>query len=148
MKRDLIQLVYVSSIWGAVTEDILNSIQLTAVRHNSAHDITGVLLYRSGHFLQLLEGPAEHVDALYESILGDTRHREIQMLVRRPAAARSAEAWSMGVLNLDNAESGFEKVFDKVHEYGNISHTTPDENDATDLINQMTACFAGYSAAA
>ena len=42
---------------------------------NARIGITGLLLYRDGHFLQYLEGPEDAVQATYDRIGLDTRHK-------------------------------------------------------------------------
>lgn len=148
MQHDLVQLVYVSTAKKAGYEPQLRNIQETAVRHNDARGITGVLLYRSGRFIQLLEGPAHEVDTLYESIMGDPRHTDVTLLVRRPCETRSACAWSMGVLNLDGIDSDFEPIFEHIRELGEASHEEADPERASELIALMTATFAGFAKAA
>ena len=148
MSGDLIQLVYVSMATTTQLEDELRDIQSTAVSHNDPADITGVLLYRSGRFIQLLEGAPERIDTLYESIMSDPRHRDVTLLVRRPAAARSASAWSMGVLNLDGLDADFEPMFEHIRELGRASHEEADAERANELIALMTATFAGFAKAA
>jgi hypothetical protein len=148
MDHELVQLVYVSTATTHNLEPELRNIQSTAVRFNSPADITGVLLYRSGRFIQLLEGPAPKVDTLYRSISGDPRHTDVTLLVRRPASARSASAWSMGVLNLDGIDADFEPIFEQISELGKTSHDEADPARAGELIRLMTAMFAGHAEAA
>ncbi len=52
-----------------------------AVKFNSKNDITGVLYYGNGYFLQYLEGEKEQVEALfYKSILKDSRHQNCEII--------------------------------------------------------------------
>ena len=148
MKYPLIQLVYVSTAHLADIESDLQAIQRAAVNHNQAHDITGVLLHRSGRFIQLLEGSPDILDSLYETILGDPRHSDCRLLVRRACRERSASAWSMGVLNLDGLSSEFDQTFKAIVAIGDESHTAHDEEYASALIAQMTTAFAGFAEAA
>jgi hypothetical protein len=148
MPSDLIQLVYVSSAAPGLGEDALGAIRSRAVTVNQPLGITGVLLYRSGTFLQLLEGPGDTVDDLYTAIMGDPRHTDVTLLVRRPCNERVASAWSMGVLNLDAFDPGFAPVIERVMDLGRASHEIDDHDRAQELIASMTAIFAGWLNAA
>jgi hypothetical protein len=148
MEKPLIQLVYVSTARFDDIESELLAIQNAAVRNNREDVITGVLLHRSGRFLQLLEGDPDNVIPLYERILEDPRHTDCRLLVQRECSERSASSWSMGVLNLDGVSSDFDQIFDAIIAIGNETHNFQDEEYATQLVAQMTSAFAGYSEAA
>lgn len=63
---------------------------------NQRLGLTGMLLYAEGTFFQVLEGPAEIVDALYDTIERDPRHDQVTRIIREPVARRSFSAWTMG----------------------------------------------------
>ncbi|MEO0948655.1 MAG: BLUF domain-containing protein, partial [Cyanobacteria bacterium J06641_5] len=71
---------------------------------NAQHEITGMLLHENGSFFQILEGPAEAVDRLYEQIAQDDRHTKTVTIIREPIAKRSFGAWTMGFPSLDSEE--------------------------------------------
>lgn len=88
------QLVYSSRPFG-FDEAMLNGI-LTGARHfNTAHEITGALICRHDLFLQLLEGPEDIVDSLYQRINIDPRHLEVQKLLTRQIDKRMFPEWAM-----------------------------------------------------
>lgn len=69
---------------------------LTDAQHrNERLEITGHLLYLRGGFTQCIEGPTEHVEQLWQSILRDPRHHQIEVLVRRSIERRNFPEWSM-----------------------------------------------------
>jgi hypothetical protein len=49
--------------------------------NNAQSGVTGILLYRHGTFLQVLEGPHAAVDALYATIARDPRHRDVSTVL-------------------------------------------------------------------
>lgn len=63
---------------------------------NEAACITGRMLYADGHFIQTLEGPEPAVDAMFEWIGRDPRHRDVLVALREPIALRDFPDWSMG----------------------------------------------------
>ncbi len=90
----MLQLTYASRPFG-FNGAILDSILLDARRCNTRDGITGALICRQDLFLQLLEGPAEAVDAAYERIVGDDRHIEVRRLTRRNVTERLFPDWAM-----------------------------------------------------
>jgi hypothetical protein len=90
----LIQLIYASRPFG-FDAPTLNGILSDARRVNPQHDVTGALICRADLYLQLLEGPKEAVEAIYERIARDDRHVEVQRLVTRPVESRLFADWAM-----------------------------------------------------
>lgn len=62
---------------------------------NARLQITGHLLFLNGQFTQCLEGPPENVEQIWQSLLRDTRHHSIELLVRHATTERRFPAWSM-----------------------------------------------------
>ena len=100
------QLLYVSTAARGFDEAGLEDILAAARRNNPHHDVTGMLLYLNGAFMQVLEGPQGDVGAIYERILKDERHWGAQILLDREAE-RSFAQWSMGFERLAGGESVF-----------------------------------------
>lgn len=102
----LITLIYGSAAVDTFTEPELVALLEKSRANNQPLGITGMLVYRDGNFLQVLEGEAEQVDALFKKISRDPRHRGILIFMRRPLQQREFSDWSMGFVNLDtvNAE--------------------------------------------
>lgn len=88
------QLIYMSQPFG-YDSATLSSILATARRNNPQHAITGALICRQDIYLQLLEGPAQAIDCLYESILTDNRHMDVTLLSRAEVDARMFPDWAM-----------------------------------------------------
>lgn len=75
---------------------------LKVCRRNNLRDgITGMLLYREGSFMQVLEGQPEAVKQTYQRVLADPRHRSIIKLTEAPLAERNFADWSMGFTNTE-----------------------------------------------
>lgn len=96
----LINLIYASSALSMMEEAELMDILEKAREKNARLGITGMLLYKNGNFLQVLEGEAAQVDRLFERIQQDPRHRSLLLIARREVPQRQFEAWSMGFVNL------------------------------------------------
>jgi len=91
---DLTQLIYASQPFG-YDAAILSSILNDARRYNTRDDITGALVCRRDIYLQLLEGPSEHVNAAFMRISRDDRHAGINKLVSRQVTSRMFGDWAM-----------------------------------------------------
>jgi hypothetical protein len=100
------QLLYVSNARRGFDQVELDSILMGARRNNVSHNVTGMLLYLDGAFMQVLEGQHEEVGSIYRRILEDVRHWGAQILLDRECA-RSFPNWSMGFERLGDGEGAF-----------------------------------------
>ena len=62
---------------------------------NTRVGVTGALLFTSGVFIQALEGPLAAVEATFERICGDLRHRRVRLLEFVVAEDRVFGEWAM-----------------------------------------------------
>ena len=94
-------LVYVSAATHPLDKADLLQMLKEARERNQQLGVTGLLLYKDGDFIQLLEGDKATVKALFQdSIRKDPRHRNIQVLIEDEAPKRLFADWSMGFRNL------------------------------------------------
>jgi hypothetical protein len=100
----LIHLGYVSTATAPLPRAELMELLAQARADNARNQITGMLVYQGGHFLQVLEGQAEAVRATMERIRQDPRHDRIALLFEEPVAAREFPDWRMGFQALDGRE--------------------------------------------
>ena len=112
----MIQLAYISSTRGLLTADDIAKILVGSREKNHRRGITGMLLYKGGNVLQIVEGETEEVIALFEVIRKDERHSGVIKLYQRNIAERDFPEWTMGFHDL-NAESvrnleGFSEFLD------------------------------------
>ena len=76
---------------------------LTQSREKNARlKITGLLIYGKREFLQLLEGNKEDIFDLYNTIVKDKRHQQVNLLWDGAIDDRSFKDWSMAFLNIDD----------------------------------------------
>ncbi len=61
-------LVYVSSATRPFSGEDLRALLATCRKNNAELGVTGMLLYKDGNFMQVLEGDEEAVRGLYEKI--------------------------------------------------------------------------------
>lgn len=89
-------LTYFSTSVGLLTEENLTNILEQSRRNNARLGITGVLLYVRGSIIQVLEGEQPALEALYERIQADPRHKNVTTVINRPIPQRLFGQWSMG----------------------------------------------------
>jgi len=95
------RVIYVSSETVPFTEAALDEMLQKSRHSNAAADITGLLLYKDGVFMQILEGPKPAVLALLAKIKVDRRHRNVALLLEGETDTREFQEWSMGFKKLD-----------------------------------------------
>jgi len=100
----MISLIYVSTARKLLNDQELLDILRASRENNEETDITGMLLYKGGNFMQVLEGPEEKVMALYETIRKDDRHKDAHILSKETITARQFPSWEMAFYNFDNPE--------------------------------------------
>ena len=66
---------------------------------NAKRDITGVLVFVDGVFLQVLEGEKDDVEHLMESIRRDPRHKDIKVFHEEEIEHRAFPTWRMAYLS-------------------------------------------------
>ena len=98
----LIQLIYVSSAVELFTQQQLNNLLSLARDENKKHEITGLLLYKDGDFMQVIEGKETDIDQLFDNIIRDKTHSGVIRLLKEPIEQRNFSNWSMGFKNLSS----------------------------------------------
>lgn len=93
--------IYVSSAVRLMNDEALLSLLQQSRKKNAELGITGMLLYKQGNFMQLLEGEEKVVLELFDTIKKDSRHKDLITIITDDIADRSFEDWSMGFHNMD-----------------------------------------------
>jgi hypothetical protein len=96
LERSVYQVLYHSRARGTPSPDQLQALLRQSRAYNAQHGITGLLLYSSGRYVQVLEGPQSVVRALYARIQRDPRHEQVVTVSAGPGPQRQFAEWSMG----------------------------------------------------
>ena len=96
---------------------VLDDILTTSRSNNPQNGITGNLIFHSDLFLQMLEGPPEAINKLYNKILSDSRHDDIVKLRDTEFPRRLFSSWAM-------KNDGYQSWMRSRHE---INHFNADE---------------------
>jgi len=89
-------IIYLSKSSRALHPQEIEILLSTSRNNNIDNDITGILLYTQGYFLQILEGPLRNLNELLKRITNDDRHHQIRLLCRKKITNRKLPKWTMG----------------------------------------------------
>ncbi len=104
----LIRLIYLSRVWGNMTNTQLDQILADSRENNRQRKITGLLFYGGTSFIQILEGPESEVIKLYSQILEDERHHGCRILDIHITDKRVFENWAMAYVH--SSKDDFEEL--------------------------------------
>ena len=102
-RETFLQIIYMSAATVPFTEQELAEILSKSKANNEKVEVSGLLIYHEGSFLQVLEGPEEAVLETYERIGDDPRHTEVGLLLKQKVLARSFGNWEMGYVNTNKS---------------------------------------------
>ena len=138
----MLQVVYISfasESFNSNAQDGLDDILLKANEYNKKRGITGMLLYRSGVFLQLIEGDLIEIQKLFGKISMDLRHEGLKILVKQQSDERLFEDWSMACRKIDELDL---EVIDKILPFQKIIEDTKERKSISkDQILEVFKAF-------
>ncbi|SHE77836.1 Sensors of blue-light using FAD [Modicisalibacter ilicicola DSM 19980] len=105
MDSTLYRLVYLSrnTIVGddSRLQEEIDDILKASRRNNSRAQVTGALMFNSGCFAQVLEGPHDKIQETFERIQCDARHTHVSVLAFDPVHERGFSEWNMAYVGQD-----------------------------------------------
>jgi hypothetical protein len=133
-KNPLFTLIYGSHAVGETKPSDVMDILKVARKINKELEITGVLLYNKGWWLQVLEGSFSAVTSLFfNHIQKDKRHTNVTLLVLDPTTQRHFANWDMGFYSTQDEQDS------------NLSWTDLDTHPAGELIKQKLSNSQEYT---
>ncbi|MDG2520638.1 BLUF domain-containing protein [Caulobacter segnis] len=97
----MLRIAYFSSAAGQPDSGALDAIISTSQRNNADLGLTGLLCHHDGSFLQFLEGEDDAVNAIFQRIVRDPRHKDVLKMMWEPAERRAFADWSMALVHVD-----------------------------------------------
>ncbi len=97
------RLVYFSSATQAFDKKDLVELLTQSRINNKSLGVTGMLLYKEGDFMQILEGEKAVVLQLLEKIKKDKRHNSLIVVLEEEADDSVFSEWSMGFRDMEDA---------------------------------------------
>jgi hypothetical protein len=111
---NLCRLVYLSEATNQPTPAELDALVQNCHVKNESLGISGLLLYSSGNFMQVLEGDELRIDTLYKKIEGDPRHTNVRRLLFKAVDRRLFPDWGMNLGHTERMvaidQAGVDKV--------------------------------------
>jgi hypothetical protein len=93
------RLIYSSEATGDMPRPELEKMLAQSRARNRMRDVTGVLVFVDGVFLQILEGTRENVAELMEKIGHDPRHRGVKVFHEEDIEKRTFGSWRMAFVS-------------------------------------------------
>ena len=108
-----IHLIYTSLAVGRPEQQDLDELLEQSRRRNLRQNVTGMLLYKSGVYLQVLEGEENDVHQIFSDIEKDPRNTQVTKLLDEEIIKRDFPGWSMGFKCFDdnNEGEGYSDIF-------------------------------------
>jgi hypothetical protein len=132
------RMIYKSRSAAALDWEIVRSIIDDSEDANAACAVTGVLLASRTHFLQVLEGNFESVNAVFRRIARDDRHTDLSIISFCMIDARLFGGWGMrGVGAFDFNKAIEKELKDKYGEEEGGIHFPLEEWQVLAMINDI-----------
>lgn len=119
----LTTIIYRSHICDNVSFKSIEAMVARANERNGQADVTGILLFNGTHFFQLIEGPEEKVQDIYQHICRDPRHYNLVELLCDYAPSR--RFGKVGMELFDLREHDREEVLQAVMDRGRQNISSP-----------------------
>ncbi len=100
----LFHLIYVSTAVKPMSDDDLADLLQICRARNERQHLTGMLLHKNGHFMQVLEGEEVSVMERISRIAKDIRHRSMDTLRAEYIQHRNFPNWTMGFTSIDKLD--------------------------------------------
>ncbi len=134
------QLIYVSTARGAMGEDTLAHLLAQSRWNNAQRNITGLLIYAGGNFIQALEGDERIVRDLYAKICRDARHDNVRRVLTNHAPCRDFPDWWMAYQHTTDVGQQTNGSIDAVRDRCKLEQLLASEQIVPRLLN--TFCLA------
>ena len=93
-------LIYTSKATKQIYPQDIHSILNSAINFNIQNNICGMLVFKQGHFFQILEGEKNTIWELFEKrIKQDNRHQSVELVMFEKTKKKIFSDWSMGICN-------------------------------------------------
>jgi hypothetical protein len=99
--KNIFQLVYVSRAYENLCYSDIERILESSRTNNRKSDLTGLLVYKDEHFLQILEGEQSKVMETFSRIIKDKRGFQARVLTESYADSRIFNRWPMAFHDAD-----------------------------------------------
>ena len=117
------RIIYLSSASKDLTNEEVHNLLLLSKINNKKNNISGLLLFIDGNFIQVLEGDKDTINDLFQKIEKDTRHKNVTKVIEDTIESRQFENWDMGFSVINSKDLKEENDF-KNFDFDNIFSKT------------------------
>lgn len=97
-------LCYISSQKSILREKDLIELLSESRKKYKENNITGLLLYFEGHFVEFLEGDKDTVQSIFKKTTSDKRHKSVFKITESITDQRKFTNWSMSFPSLNKSK--------------------------------------------
>jgi len=123
-------LLYVSQATDALDQSAQIALQEKALLNAHIEGITGVLVYRTGFFMQYIEGHEQAVHDLFRKLRGNDRHFNVRILSQGVIDSRLFLDWTIRWVNDKNPRPSSQSLIDLFETVLSSRQTSLNEVDA------------------
>ncbi len=105
-------LLYVSQVPQSNEDGDQEALRRKVLEYSMPSDVTGILIYRHGYFLQYLEGWESSVVDLFSQIRGCLNHFNVRVLSRGALSRRRFSDWSVQAVSDHGSTPSSESLID------------------------------------
>lgn len=134
----LFYIVYISAAVELLTDEELKQLLIQSQTANKEFDVTGLLLYYKGIFMQVIEGAPENVKQLFQNIEHDSRHTAVIKLAEEEIEERAFGEWAMAFKTISDEE------FSKLEAYVQPDKLNLPENSKSEAVKLIKTFFDGH----
>jgi hypothetical protein len=119
--KSVFQLVYISRAHDGICYSDIQEILESSRQYNQKHNLTGLLVYKDDHFLQILEGEQEFVKEAFSEFTKDRRSMLLGVLAESESEHRIFSRWPLAFHDADidrNMMPLMEDLFKVAHAKG------------------------------
>ena len=131
---NLVSLIYASKVSNLPADRGMQQILDSSRKNNSQREITGALAFDQNYFFQILEGPRNQLNMLYNLILKDNRHKDCEILSYYEINHREFSKWSMGLILPTEKK---QQILAKYSETASFEPYELGERDAENLAKEL-----------
>lgn len=105
-------LLYVSQATDSLSDEAQAGLREKAMLYSQKENVTGVLVYRKGFFMQYIEGQETELLDLFQKLRGTPRHFNVRVLSRGVLDQRLFNNWSVRWVSQDDSGPSSQSLID------------------------------------
>ncbi len=122
------QLIYSSILNTSVDWKDIVEISKSSQSRNKENELSGILVLYQNQVLQLLEGESLSITQVFNNILNDKRHTQVNLLNCETIPDRRFGAWKLKEVNIDRLDGQFKKILEAFMVKENTSLRLPQDS--------------------